>query len=40
MMFGSRARPQGGVLIHGGPVPKTLSDHLQALIDVRVIDRA
>ena len=29
-----------GVLIHGGPVLKTLSDHLQALIDVRVIDRA
>jgi phosphatidylserine/phosphatidylglycerophosphate/cardiolipin synthase-like enzyme len=29
-----------GVLINGGPVPKTLSDHLQALIDVRVIDRA
>jgi len=31
---------EAGVLINGGPVPKTLSDHLQALIDVRVIDRA
>jgi cardiolipin synthase len=30
---------EAGVLINGGPVPKTLSDHLQALIDVRVIDR-
>jgi cardiolipin synthase A/B len=29
-----------GVLINGGPVPKTLSDHLQALIDVGVIARA
>jgi len=31
---------EAGVLINGGPVPKTLSDHLQALIDVRIIDRA
>jgi len=31
---------EAGVLINGGPVPKTLSDHLQALIDVRVLDRA
>jgi len=31
---------EGGVLINGGSVPKTLCDHLQALIDVRVIDRA
>ncbi|PTL78076.1 DISARM system phospholipase D-like protein DrmC [Vitiosangium sp. GDMCC 1.1324] len=31
---------EAGVLINGGPVPKTLRDHLQALIDVRVIDRA
>jgi cardiolipin synthase A/B len=30
---------EAGVLINGGPVPKTLSDHLQALIDVGVIDR-
>lgn len=30
---------EAGVLIGGGPVPKTLSDHLQALIDVRVLDR-
>jgi cardiolipin synthase A/B len=29
---------EAGVLINGGPVPKTLSDHLQALIDVRIID--
>jgi hypothetical protein len=28
-----------GVLINGGPVPKTLGDHLQALIDVRGLDR-
>lgn len=28
---------EAGVLINGGPVPKTLSDHLQALIDVGVI---
>jgi cardiolipin synthase len=31
---------EAGVLIHGGPVPRTLSDHLQALIDVRTIDHA
>jgi len=31
---------EAGVLINGGPVPRTLSDHLQALVDVRVIDRA
>jgi phosphatidylserine/phosphatidylglycerophosphate/cardiolipin synthase-like enzyme len=31
---------EAGVLINGGPVPKTLSDHLQALIDVGVIARA
>lgn len=31
---------EAGVLINGGLVPKTLSDHLQALIDVRIIDRA
>ena len=31
---------EAGVLIHGGPVPKMLRDHLQALIDVRVIERA
>lgn len=30
---------EAGVLINGGPVPKSLSDHLQALIDVRVLDR-
>ncbi len=30
---------EAGVLINGGPVPKTLSDHLQALIDVGVLDR-
>lgn len=30
---------EAGLLIPGGPVPKTLSDHLQALIDVRVLDR-
>ena len=29
---------EAGVLINGGPVPKTLSAHLQALIDVRSID--
>lgn len=28
---------EAGVLLHGGPVPKTLYDHLQALIDVGVI---
>jgi len=31
---------EAGVLIHGGPVPKTLRDHLDALIDVGVIGRA
>jgi phosphatidylserine/phosphatidylglycerophosphate/cardiolipin synthase-like enzyme len=31
---------EAGVLINGGPVPKTLGDHLQALIDVGVIGRA
>jgi cardiolipin synthase len=31
---------EAGVLITGGPVPKALSEHLQSLIDVRVIDRA
>ena len=31
---------EAGVLINGGPVPKTLSDHLQALIDVGVLGRA
>lgn len=31
---------EAGVLVNGGPVPKTLSDHLQALIDVGIIDRA
>lgn len=30
---------EAGVLIGGGGVPKALSDHLQALIDVRVIVR-
>lgn len=28
---------EAGVLINGGPVPKTLNDHLQALIDVKVL---
>lgn len=28
---------EAGVLVHGGPVPKTLRDHLQALIDVGII---
>lgn len=28
---------EAGILINGGPVPKTLSDHLQALIDVGVL---
>jgi len=28
---------EAGVLVNGGPAPKTLSDHLQALIDVGVI---
>lgn len=31
---------EAGVLIHGGPVPRTLSDHLQALIDVGILGRA
>jgi len=31
---------EAGVAIHGGPVPRTLRDHLEALIDVRVIGRA
>ena len=31
---------EAGVFINGGTGPKTLSDHLQALIDVRVLDRA
>ncbi len=31
---------EAGVLINGGPVPRALSDHLQALIDVRVLDCA
>lgn len=30
---------EAGVLINGGSVPKTLSDHLQALIDVGVLGR-
>ena len=30
---------EAGVLINSGPVPKTLNDHLQALIDVKVITR-
>lgn len=28
---------EAGVLISGGPVPRTLSDHLQALIDVGIV---
>lgn len=31
---------EAGVAIHGGPVPRTLRDHLEALIDVGVIGRA
>jgi phosphatidylserine/phosphatidylglycerophosphate/cardiolipin synthase-like enzyme len=31
---------EAGILINGGPLPKSLADHLQALIDVRVIDSA
>jgi len=31
---------EAGVLIDGGRVPKTLSDHLQGLIDLGVIARA
>lgn len=30
---------EAGVLINGGQVPRTLSDHLQALIDVRILER-
>jgi len=31
---------EAGVAIHGGPVPRTLRSHLEALIDVGVIGRA
>lgn len=31
---------EAGVLVNGGPVPRTLNDHLQALIDVGVVGRA
>lgn len=31
---------EAGVAIHGGPVPRTLRNHLEALIDVGVIGRA
>jgi phosphatidylserine/phosphatidylglycerophosphate/cardiolipin synthase-like enzyme len=31
---------EAGVLVHGGPVPRTLSEHLDALVDVGVIGRA
>lgn len=31
---------EAGVAIHGGPVPRTLRDHLEALIDVGVMGRA
>ncbi len=31
---------EAGVLVNGGPVPKTLADHLQALIDVGTIEHA
>jgi cardiolipin synthase A/B len=31
---------EAGVLINGGLVPKILGDHLQGLIDARVIDNA
>lgn len=31
---------EAGVLIHGGPVPKTLNDHLQALIDIGLLQRS
>lgn len=31
---------EAGVAIHGGPVPRTLRDHLEALIDVGVIGPA
>ncbi len=30
---------EAGVLISGGPVPKTLGDHLEALLDVGVLER-
>jgi phosphatidylserine/phosphatidylglycerophosphate/cardiolipin synthase-like enzyme len=30
---------EAGVLVNGGRVPKTLSDHLQALVDVRILER-
>jgi phosphatidylserine/phosphatidylglycerophosphate/cardiolipin synthase-like enzyme len=31
---------EAGVLINGGPVPKTLSAHLQGLVDVGILTRA
>jgi cardiolipin synthase len=31
---------EAGVLVNGGPVPKRLGDHLQALIDIGVVGRA
>jgi phosphatidylserine/phosphatidylglycerophosphate/cardiolipin synthase-like enzyme len=31
---------EAGVLLNGGPVPRTLADHLQSLIDVGVLARA
>lgn len=31
---------EAGVLFHGGPVPRTLGDHLQALIDVGILTPA
>ena len=31
---------EAGVLVNGGPVPKTLADHLQALMDVGTIEHA
>ncbi len=31
---------EAGVAIHGGPVPRTLRNHLEALVDVGVIGRA
>ncbi len=30
---------EAGILVNGGPLPKTLADHLQALIDVGVLSR-
>lgn len=30
---------EAGILIHGGPIPKRIGDHLQALIDVGVLGR-